>query len=81
MNTSYLHDKEYVDKINATIDRIVKDCETLDAKMRWEMIKNEVILESMDYAVIEAKEGNKQINQLYSKLQQLNIRVDGVRCD
>lgn len=77
-NESFLKNNEFCELIEKSIDEVlVKNVsENLDPLMNWEMIKNQVIGESIRFSVIKARDKNRRIQELNYAIDQLEADLD-----
>lgn len=77
-NDTLLNDKKYKELIQKKIEEtmIKNSKEKLDPLLSWEMIKNEAIGSTLSYSSLKAKERNKNIEELESKINKLEDDLD-----
>lgn len=77
-NESHLKNKDFIHMIQKSIDEVVikNSHERLDPLMNWEMIKNQVIGDSIKYSFNKAKDKQKILNDLNETVNSLEAKLD-----
>lgn len=75
LNTSLLKDKDYVESINQEINNVVVDHRQRSPDYVWEQIKNAAINVSIGYSITKAKAKKQKFNELYGRIEELNIKL------
>jgi hypothetical protein len=76
LNASLLKDKEYLDTINAVIEReIVKNQKLENKGLLWDIIKMEIRSASISYSAYKAKKNRENEQRLNSELRELEHKM------
>jgi hypothetical protein len=76
LNTSLLKDKNYVKKINATLDEEIENYKNMqNRRLAWYMIKMQVKSASISYATYKAKKTREYEKQLKNELDNLEEKM------
>lgn len=83
LNEKYLEQDEYVKLIEQSIERVLikNQEEKLDPLMNWEMVKNEVVGQTIVYSVRKSKEEKVEFEQYQQRIQQLEEYLDNLDVD
>ena len=75
-NNTLLMDLDYIDLIKLTIDNIKKEANMTDKCLLWEHIKCQIRTETVRFSIRKAKNQNKLIKILTSKIENLEKNLD-----
>ena len=74
-NTRYLQDKQYIDEINALLERKLIESGDMDDTSKWFFLKTAIIRASKEYAKNNVKEQTLIISQLSEKINEMQYQV------
>ena len=74
-NTKYLHDKDFLQMINASLEIEVPNSDQLEEYERWQYLQNIIVKKSKDYAKNSTQDRNIIISQLSEKVNELQYKV------
>jgi hypothetical protein len=76
LNTSLLKDKDYVNKINATLDEEIENHKNMQNRsLAWDTIKMQIRSASISYATYKAKKTREYEKQLKMELDKLEKKM------
>ena len=76
LNTSLLHDKDYIKLIKGTIQDAKEDIANLnDKQMAWDYVKCRIRTESISFAIKKGKRQRERINSLSQRLAYLEEKI------
>ena len=81
MNTMYITNQNYIQRINETLDEIERSCLTKTKKEAWEYTKFKIKETSMNYAKNRASEIELIISQLSEKICEMEADLTSVNMD
>lgn len=78
LNTKWLKNKEYQDLIKASIESILvkNQQEGLNPSLSWEMLKNEIVSQTIVFSVNKARESKKEFQELEEIIHQIENEID-----
>ena len=72
LNTALLHDPKYVKFINKNLVEIIAMFYKHEDDVKWEIMKNEMVNKSIEYAVQKAKDNKKMYNECIKIIEKCN---------
>ena len=76
-NTSLLDDNQFIENLRAELTEWVKLVDYLDAQQKWEWVKYKIRLFCIQYSKQKAKQTNKEMETLRSKVSEFENELGG----
>ena len=75
LNNTLLNDEQYNESMRESIQKVIKDYATHPVDMKWELIKDDAIQASREYAKEKSRNHNLQIKELCQALEELKLQL------